>query len=496
MVHTCAAVGCHNRKNPGTSESFYRFPREEPRRGKWIAAVRRVDWQPTDSSRLCSAHFISGKKSEDPVSPDYVPSIFDYVPSHVKRKRHCDLDTYEHRQKLKTRTKPSDPDKTERRCRGGAGEILTGRSAESTPKPSDPDKTERRCRGGADEILTGNSAESGAGENLTQNPVDYEAECRALRVENHNLRQTITALSLTEEIFMVDSEKVRFHTGLPNYNVFNSVLTLLSPQMTEPTRCKLSHFQQLLLTLMKLRLNLFHQDLAYRFGVHISTISRTVHHIVDLLFTILVPTAIIWPDREELRKTLPMAFRQKYQKCVAIIDCFEVALERSSDQEAQSQTYSSYKSRNTLKYLIGIAPQGVITFISKGWGGRTSDKVITENSGFLQKLLPGDQVLADRGFDIQECLAMHGATLAIPAFTRGKQQLSKKDCDSTRELASLRIHVERVIGTLRQKYTMLNGPVEIPYTNVDPTCNLTTFDKIVQVSCALCNLCESVVPIE
>eukprot|EP00058_Branchiostoma_floridae_P006248 XP_002591736.1 hypothetical protein BRAFLDRAFT_58953 [Branchiostoma floridae] len=455
MVHTCAAVGCHNRKNPGTSESFYRFPREEPRRGKWIAAVRRVDWQPTDSSRLCSAHFISGKKSEDPVSPDYVPSIFDYVPSHVKRKRHCDLDTYEHRQK----------------------------SAESTPQPSDPDKTERRCRGGA-------------GENLTQNPVDYEAECRALRVENHNLRQTITALSLTEEIFMVDSEKVRFHTGLPNYNVFNSVLTLLSPQMTEPTRCKLSHFQQLLLTLMKLRLNLFHQDLAYRFGVHISTISRTVHHIVDLLFTILVPTAIIWPDREELRKTLPMAFRQKYQKCVAIIDCFEVALERSSDQEAQSQTYSSYKSRNTLKYLIGIAPQGVITFISKGWGGRTSDKVITENSGFLQKLLPGDQVLADRGFDIQECLAMHGATLAIPAFTRGKQQLSKKDCDSTRELASLRIHVERVIGTLRQKYTMLNGPVEIPYTNVDPTCNLTTFDKIVQVSCALCNLCESVVPIE
>ncbi|XP_035671825.1 peroxynitrite isomerase THAP4-like [Branchiostoma floridae] len=238
MVHTCAAVGCHNRKNPGTSESFYRFPREEPRRGKWIAAVRRVDWQPTDSSRLCSAHFISGKKSEDPVSPDYVPSIFDYVPSHVKRKRHCDLDTYEHRQKLKTRRKeqqketerryssgageiltgrsaestpqPSDPDKTERRCRGGAGEILTGNSAESTPQPSDPDKTERRCRGGAGEILTGNSAEStpqpsdpdkterrcrgGAGEILTGNsaestpqpsdPDKTERRCRGGAGEN------------------------------------------------------------------------------------------------------------------------------------------------------------------------------------------------------------------------------------------------------------------------------------------------------------------------
>jgi len=54
-----------------------------------------------------------------------------------------------------------------------------------------------------------------------------------------------------------------------------------------------------------------------------------------------------------------------------------------------------------VKYLIGITPQGSIAFISQGWGGRTSDVHLTEKSGLLEKLLPGDVILADSGFTIQ-----------------------------------------------------------------------------------------------
>lgn len=63
MVHTCVVAGCRNRRTPGTALSFYRFPRDPERKQRWIAAVNREGWVPNEGSRLCSNHFISGKKS-------------------------------------------------------------------------------------------------------------------------------------------------------------------------------------------------------------------------------------------------------------------------------------------------------------------------------------------------------------------------------------------------------------------------------------------------
>lgn len=92
-----------------------------------------------------------------------------------------------------------------------------------------------------------------------------------------------------------------------------------------------------------------------------------------------------------------------------VIDCFEINIEKPKDLKARAQTYSQYKSHNTMKYLIGITPQGVISFISKGWGGQTTDAHITANSGFLDHLLPGGLVLADRGFTIQDQVGLYCA---------------------------------------------------------------------------------------
>ena len=88
-------------------------------------------------------------------------------------------------------------------------------------------------------------------------------------------------------------------------------------------------------------------------------------------------------------------------------------------------TWSTYKHHNTIKFLIGITPQGVISFISSAWHGRVSNKYLTEHSNFLKHLLSGDLVLADRGFDISDSVAYCGATLKLPAFTRGKDQLGR-----------------------------------------------------------------------
>ena len=162
---------------------------------------------------------------------------------------------------------------------------------------------------------------------------------------------------------------------------------------------------------------------------------------------------------------------------------------------ARAQIFSSYKQHNTVKFLIGISPQGVICFISKAWGGRSSDKFVTDHCGILDKLLPGDVVLADRGFDIGESVALYCATVKIPAFTKGKRQLDPTDVEETRRIASVRIHVERVIGSVRNKYTILQDTLPLDYLIRKDASKDTTIDKIALVACRLNNLCNSIIPI-
>ena len=58
--------------------------------------------------------------------------------------------------------------------------------------------------------------------------------------------------------------------------------------------------------------------------------------------------------------------------------------------------WSSYKHHHTIKFLVGIAPDGTITFISKAYGGRITDSQLTVDCGILKKLEPGDEWMADK----------------------------------------------------------------------------------------------------
>ena len=94
MGKSCCALGCTNRYSKGCGLSFYRFPEEPARRVQWIA-VSCKNWQPTEHAWICSAHFVGGAKSNDPLSPAYIPSIFIHVETPVKRKSERDMIRYE-----------------------------------------------------------------------------------------------------------------------------------------------------------------------------------------------------------------------------------------------------------------------------------------------------------------------------------------------------------------------------------------------------------------
>ncbi|XP_056311183.1 uncharacterized protein LOC130222679 [Danio aesculapii] len=110
------------------------------------------------------------------------------------------------------------------------------------------------------------------------------------------------------------------------------------------------------------------------------------------------------------------------------------------------EIFSNYKSTTTFKRLLGVAPCGAVTFISRLYTGSISDKEITRRSGILSLLEPGDEVMSDKGFTI-DMITNVGATLIIPPF-KCDRQFSKTDCQKTQTIAWLRILVERLDATL------------------------------------------------
>lgn len=107
--------------------------------------------------------------------------------------------------------------------------------------------------------------------------------------------------------------------------------------------------------------------------------------------------------------------------------------------------YSQYKSSYTIKFLIAIASNGLITFVSNCYGGRASDMFITNTCGFLDLLEENDTILADKGFPGIIC---ENKTLIImPPFVDGK--LTVEEIEQTYSIASVRIHVERSIQRLK-----------------------------------------------
>lgn len=155
---------------------------------------------------------------------------------------------------------------------------------------------------------------------------------------------------------------------------------------------KLAVRHQLLLVLMRRHLGLMFTDLGKQFGISRTTASCKAQGRKD--------NSLVAQRYSGKNKASELQCTVHYPKATCIIDCTEIFVQRPKNLRKRAQTYSNYKHHNTYKALYCIAANGFVMCVSKLFGGRASDTFITKNSSLIGNQIPGDQVLADRGFTI------------------------------------------------------------------------------------------------
>lgn len=272
-----------------------------------------------------------------------------------------------------------------------------------------------------------------------------------------------------------DESALRAFTSV-SFQVFALFMSIL-PSPTQRVR-ELSVQDRLLLFLIKMKHALPFSFLGALFCVHKTTASRIFKSVLGYLKA-AKKEWVFWPSRAAVRKTMPASFRTLYPMCRVIIDCTELETETPPGIEERNLWYSQYKGRYILKYLIGISPNGAITFISEGFGGRATDATLTVEGRFLALLQPGDVVLADKGFPgIRTGVGEQQATLVMPPFATSPQ-FTESEVNATYEMASVRIHVEHVIQRLKT-FSIISHRLPYEFTGY--------IDEIMHVAAVITNV--------
>ena len=257
--------------------------------------------------------------------------------------------------------------------------------------------------------------------NKTTNEIILEAELNQAREELQDLQEKESYTQKHYTVSGLSAEVLRMETGLPTKEVFNIVvlhalrfkdfIVYYSGWKVE----SINFEDQIFITLMKLRQNYTNLHLAQLFSCSVATIANIVTTFIHVLHSILfhdIMTTI--PSRQKNVLCAPSSFSE-ITSCRIVIDCTDVEIASPGLMSLQNATYSSYRGMNSFKVIVGVAPNAVITFVSRLYPGSISDKAIVEQSGLLNHLVPGDMVLADKGFLIQNILP-NDVSLNIPPF--------------------------------------------------------------------------------
>ena len=260
-----------------------------------------------------------------------------------------------------------------------------------------------------------------------------------------SLRDCCDEIHFIENIEQWGEKTLSSFTGMQHYSSVEFLITTIEAQTKERHTFRIKMKYQVLLFLMKLRLGVSNKVIAKLFNISSTSVSSIFRDLLYIIHKIYYgasgPLSSI-PTRQKTELSLPKCFKNEMSNCRIVIDCTEFSMEAPKLMSQKKITYSSYKGRHTMKSLICCAPNGVPVFVSDLFGGSESDKSIVQQSRLLEQMLPGDLILADKGFEIYDILP-DGVCLNIPSFLT-KSQFTLNETIRNRAISRARIIVERL----------------------------------------------------
>ena len=260
-----------------------------------------------------------------------------------------------------------------------------------------------------------------------------------------------------------DPEAVQYNTGLENIDVFYDTLASLGPASNSLTYVNgaktigLPVKDQFFLTLIKLRQYTSNFALSRMFKISETDVYNIF--VTWVRFMSLQWREIdTWPSQDLVYFYSPTDFKSKFPTTRVLLDGAEFPSKRPAAPAAQQVTFSTYKNRCTAKAIVGATPGGLVSYVSSAYGGSTSDRQIIERSDLAKMCDPGDSIMADKGFDVQDIFAPFDVSVNIPTFFKKKNRMSGKTVIQDRKIASKRVHIERIIG-LGKTYKILCNPM-------------------------------------
>ena len=249
-------------------------------------------------------HLILGEKSSDPDSPAYVPTLFTFTDSPAKCQAENNLKRWE---------------AVQRRRQLRESQLEVDVDTEGNEGPIDSI------------VITDTHRSLCIQTDLTMLDLHSMEHDNQKRIEELQVLRNINSGYLRKEQLESKPDLLSFYTGLGNFSILMALFEFVSKGVEHTAHHKLSMFECFLMTLMKLRLNLSHYDLGFRFGICKATVGRIFKKWIFLMNSKMGTTLIKWPSREAIRQTMPFCFRvHDGLRVTAIIDCFELYIEKPS----------------------------------------------------------------------------------------------------------------------------------------------------------------------